>query len=272
MLWTLDVLRMSWDPATDAPLFTTEDAANTRILIEDERDEGPYFSLWTMFAKPPIMRMSKISESNEYTENTENVIFPLPGASNPMWQGDWEVHSCDHSALLSVFAKRVMDFYGVDRAVKKQDGSPLVLTFIDRREKRQLREKFEYVAELQRAYPGIEISMVEFAPKPMVEQLSIIRNTDILIGVHGAGLTHALFLSPGSAAVEILPADFYHKGFRNLAHLLGHRYFSSHAVSNGTKGDWQQDDISFDEDSFMRMVGAAVVSMSNRGLRNDDVA
>ena len=34
-----------------------------------------------------------------------------------------------------------------------------------------------------------------------------IAEADVLVGVHGAGLTHAYLLRPGAALIEILPAD-----------------------------------------------------------------
>ena len=268
MIWTLDVLRMSRDPMTGIPLFSPDDVKNTRVLIEDDYKEGPFFSLWSIFAQRPITRIGETVEVD--SREPENIIFPLPGGSNPMWQGDWVAHSCDHSALLKVFAERVMDFYNIDRA-KKQDDSPLVLTFIDRREKRRLVEKEDYVEELRRTYPKIQFEMADLAALNFAEQLQVVRNTDILVGVHGAGLTHALFLPPSSAVVEIIPAEFNHKGFRNLAHLLGHHYFSSHAILNGTKGSWQYDDVSFERERFMQLLGTAIASMYNRGSRSDDV-
>lgn len=36
-----------------------------------------------------------------------------------------------------------------------------------------------------------------------VEQLKIVQNTDILIGMHGAGLTHMLFLPAWAAVFEV---------------------------------------------------------------------
>ena len=44
---------------------------------------------------------------------------------------------------------------------------------------------------------GFEVTIAPFTHKvPFDKQLKIIRTTDILIGIHGAGLTHMLFL-PG---------------------------------------------------------------------------
>ena len=45
---------------------------------------------------------------------------------------------------------------------------------------------------------GFEVTIAPFTHKvPFDKQLKIIRTTDILIGIHGAGLTHMLFL-PGT--------------------------------------------------------------------------
>ena len=41
----------------------------------------------------------------------------------------------------------------------------------------------------------------------MEKQLEIIVETDILIGMHGAGLTHMLFLPPHTPLVELFPAS-----------------------------------------------------------------
>jgi hypothetical protein len=69
----------------------------------------------------------------------------------------------------------------------------------------------------------------------------VVRRTDILMGVHGAGLTHGMFIPPGSAIVEILPPGVTYKGFRDMAKPLGHNHFSSHATGRPGQtvtGDW----------------------------------
>jgi protein O-GlcNAc transferase len=58
---------------------------------------------------------------------------------------------------------------------------------------------------------------VDLAGLSFEAQIQIIHKTDILLSVHGAGLTHSMFLKAGSVVVEILPEDVKYKGFQNIA-------------------------------------------------------
>ena len=52
------------------------------------------------------------------------------------------------------------------------------------------------------------------------------RDSDVLVGMHGAGLTHTMFMEEGRGAlVEIQPDRLCHWGFRNVAKMTGHAYF-----------------------------------------------
>jgi EGF domain-specific O-GlcNAc transferase len=271
LFMTLDVLQMTRNPATNKPYFSSQDIDNTQVVILDDIADDPYMDLWTLFARKPIVRLNEI---NETMPALGNIIIPLAGGSNPMWSGDWELHSCDHSELMRVFTKRVLDFYKVNDEPLAED-RPLVLTFIDRKEKRLLVNKAEYLETLKTKFPSVEIKAVNFATHSFVEQLKIVRGTDILVGVHGAGLTHGMFLPEGSTMVEILPPGVGHKGFRNMAKLLGHNHFSSHGIAppgQASTGDWKYDDIFLEEDRFMELMDVAIKSMYNRGLHNQDVS
>jgi hypothetical protein len=48
----------------------------------------------------------------------------------------------------------------------------------------------------------------------------------ILIGVHGAGISHVAFMKPDSILIEIFPFGFQKRIYENLAHVLGVRYLS----------------------------------------------
>ena len=123
---------------------------------------------------------------------------------------------------------------------------PLTLTFISRKEKRSLIDKDIYIDKLKTLYPNVQINLVDFANLTFFQQIETVRKTDILAGVHGAGLGHSMLLPPKSAVVEIMPVDFNHKGFRNLAKRLGHKYFTTHANRHenvGTAKGRQFDDV-----------------------------
>jgi protein O-GlcNAc transferase len=266
---TIDVLRMTPDSATGRPMFSIEDAENTQVVILDDHPEGPYFDLWSLFAHRPILRLSEIAANT--TLDSENIIIPLPGGANPMWQGDWKEHNCQHSALWHTFSRRVLNFYKVN-SQSEGESAPLVLTFVDRKQQRRLIDKELYIEKLRYMFPDIRVQSVDFASLPFAEQLAVARGTDILVGVHGAGLTHGMFMRPGSTIVEIIPQGLEFKGFRNMAKLFNHHYFSSHALKiEGGTGNWQQDDIILEQDRFVGLLEVAVKSMYNRGLLNNDI-
>ena len=268
---TLDILQLVLDPVTGKPFFCPEDVENTRVVIFDDHDEGPFYHHWTALARRPLQRIQDLCF--DATPAPENIILPLPGAANPFWQGDWVPHHCEESKLLQVFSRRMLTFYGINDEPGPLDG-PLVLTFIDRKEKRSLVDKKPYIDDLKFSYPDVEINLVNFASLPFTEQLRTIRKTDILAGVHGAGLTHGIFLRPSSTMVEIMPPKFNHKGFRNLAKASGHRYFTTHAIEHDnytTSKGWQIDDVFIEQDRFNDLMGTAIKSMYHGGLRDDDV-
>ncbi|QDS73478.1 hypothetical protein FKW77_009071 [Venturia effusa] len=265
---TLDVLRMTLRPHSQKPFLRP--GVNLRILILDQHAQGPYWELWALFASGGMVRKDEAKIGG-----TNTMLIPLAGGSNPFWQGDWEAHACSISPLLRVFSERVLNFYNISRDVIVDD-RPLTLTFVDRREKRRLVNVDDHITALQRKFPAVKIETVDFASISFEEQVRISSETDILAGVHGAGLTHAMFQKPGSALVEIIPKDFNFKGFRNLAKLAGQKYFSAHAMREikatlYTRSDWQHDDVDFEEDRFLELMGTAIKSMYHRGQREEDV-
>ena len=196
---TLDAMRITRRPDTNELFLTTSIAP--RIAILDPHAEGPFWDLWNLFAPGGVIRKPDL---NTKTFSDSNIIVPLPGGSNPFWQGDWEAHACSPSPVLSTFSNRILDFYKIPRD-KVIDDRPLVFTFIDRREKRRLIHKEQYLDILRAKYPNLKIQFIDSATGPFAEQIRIASESDILAGVHGAGLTHAMFQRPGSALVEIVP-------------------------------------------------------------------
>lgn len=89
---------------------------------------------------------------------------------------------------------------------------------------------------------GVEISINhDFGALSFEEQINVAANSDIMIGPHGAGMTHVLFLKPQSVLIELIPNGWADPGYRNLAIFSGKTYLF-----------WQQTNDSLSEDTIMR--------------------
>jgi EGF domain-specific O-GlcNAc transferase len=268
--WTMDVLQLSIDPATGKPFFGPEDAERTQIVIVDPEGDDPYFDLWQMYAQKPIRRFHDLKSAEL---EHENLIVPLAGITNPLWQGDWRPLPCTESELLDAFIARTLDYFGTvtEPGWAKR---PIRLTWIDRVSQRRLVGQMDLLTQLKEHFEEtgveIEIQSVDMAAISLAEQVEIARNTDVLVGVHGAGLTHMMWQRPGSAVVEIQPRGLHHQGFRNVAKMRGHKFFRTHARKTAD-GDWHDKDVMIDEDKFIRLVDEAVASMQYKGVLESDV-
>ena len=69
------------------------------------------------------------------------------------------------------------------------------------------------------------IRLVDTASLSIIQQISIMRKTDYLIGVHGAGLSLSIFMPPKSVLYEILPKKNI-KVLVLMSALSGHKIYS----------------------------------------------
>lgn len=101
---------------------------------------------------------------------------------------------------------------------------------------------------------------------PFKKQLEITRNSDIYIGIHGAGLTHLMFLPDWAAVFEIYNCEDPNC-YKDLARLRGVKYFTWENTSKlmqqdpGTHPDGgahaKFTNYSFDVEEFLRIVSLA---------------
>ncbi len=71
----------------------------------------------------------------------------------------------------------------------------------------------------------VDLHVVDFASMSFEQQIKTVANTDVLLGVHGNGLSHALFMSPGSTLIELFPKKSFRAEYKILASLRGLKYF-----------------------------------------------
>ena len=96
------------------------------------------------------------------------------------------------------------------------------------------------------------IRLVDTASLPFIEQISIMRNTDYFIGVHGAGLALSIFMPNNSILHEIHP---YKKNqlLLLMSNLSGHKSYSD-IIKNGIEIISDNEYIYFDKSAFVKCV------------------
>jgi len=70
----------------------------------------------------------------------------------------------------------------------------------------------------------VALRVEDFAKLSFQEQIRVIGNTDVLISVHGNGLSHVLFLPPSAKVIEIFPPSTHTVDYRIFAEARGLDY------------------------------------------------
>ena len=108
--------------------------------------------------------------------------------------------------------------------------------------------------KLAQALPNdILVRLIDTATLSYKDQISLTRNTNYLIGIHGAGLSLSIFLPKKSILHEI------RHNFKNnlpafLSAISGHTTYTDMIKSNITLDEDKNELILFDEDEFVKKV------------------
>lgn len=235
---TLDALEMApWHPSglprlSVNPFITDESRKNIQVVIEDD-DIGPVDELWPLLTGSKPIRQSQLNDTCLGT-----VILPLAGSSSPFWDSHWQDRDCQTKFMLQPFLHRI--YRVLDIPVKKRLHEDTQVTIIDRKGTRKIWHLQEHVEHLHKVFPQVKFNIVDFAKLSLKEQIELSRNTDVLVGVMGAGMTHILFLPEDSTVVELMTPGTHYSGFRNLAKMRDLPYYTSHGLP---EEEWKKTQI-----------------------------
>lgn len=125
--------------------------------------------------------------------------------------------------IMQSFADAVHNYANTQRI---EPTDQLRITYIKRSPPRCLSESVERrLIEALGTLPNVELQVKDFASISFFDQIYIIGNTDVLISVHGNGLSHLLFLPNTSCVMEIFPPNNHHLDYHLFADARGIDYY-----------------------------------------------
>ena len=207
----------------------TGDSDDVQIVIMDGhhyvpngQGEGNLVPLVQLLSAFPVVD-SRVFEGKKVC--FDKLVYAVPGWRTYPWSNVWKEEPCLAPAPLYMsFKARVLHGLGevpsleqetvaaeagcaLTPAQRAREG-PLRLLFLHRTGTRSLENEVEAVEALQ-AIPGIEVSVVTFGfEQTFAEQVHALREADIVVSVHGAGLVNTLFAKPLTGVVELLPRAY----------------------------------------------------------------
>uniref|UniRef100_H2ZP69 EGF domain-specific O-linked N-acetylglucosamine transferase n=1 Tax=Ciona savignyi TaxID=51511 RepID=H2ZP69_CIOSA len=142
--------------------------------------------------------------------------------------------NCRGSSLFRAFAEHFLHRMGITRPALPIKPANIKITLMNRGANTRYKVyrrvlNLDELVNAIRNIPGLDIqsALLEYSQDKMSfkEQLSVTHNSDIFIGMHGAGLTHFLFLPPWAVAFELYNCGDV-RCYRDLPRLRGVRYMT----------------------------------------------
>jgi len=198
------------------------------------------------FATQDVLYEENIPENTCFTSAT----FVIAGEESPLafwhrfaeeedafWHhrraagDDGQSLPCHDSPLLQSFVTFVLHGIGINHVLStRREMSSATVCWIKRGEhdSRHIRGEDEFLSSLQNETSksgDIALHVVDMVTdelQSLTSQILFTQNCNIMIGPHGAGLTHCLWMPTESVLIEILPRGF--GSYRTLARGAGHQY------------------------------------------------
>ncbi|KAI6650615.1 hypothetical protein LOD99_7665 [Oopsacas minuta] len=190
-------------------------------------------SVWKVFTSHAIRSLSEFSGK---IVCFKEAMFSLPPR---MYYGLFYnmplVPQCYGSGLMKAFSRHTLSRLNIKhRPLDKQ----VQVTLVPRNTKfRNILNQEELISALN-TVGAINLTVIEYNPRHMsfIQQLDQTYNSDVFITMHGAGLTHLLFLPDWGSVIELYNCDDA-ACYRDLAAIRGVKYFT-----------WEESEALFPQD------------------------
>ena len=210
-----------------------------RVLILENSPAGhksPFSAAWSAFTQHPVLELTKVAGK---VVCFEKAVFPMLARSEillldfrsyylhfrmifGLYYNTPLIDGCRGSEMVRRFSMFMLERLGIKEAEAAMlpGDQRLRLTLIARQTRfRRIVNEAELVSALEQT--GLyRVTVARFSAQvPFTSQLALTAGTDILAGLHGAGLTHLLFLPDWAEVVELYNCDDTHC-YQDLARLV----------------------------------------------------
>lgn len=164
----------------------------------------------------------------------ESLLFAPFETTGPLMTHLNDEQLCMESRLVQDFKQYAFKRYNIVPMVKH---ATKVITIISRRNyvgraigRRWMNEK-EIMINMIQKYPHFKIQSIDFTQINMEQQMRTMAQTNIAIGMHGAGMVNVLWMPLHAKVIELFPKKKKRWGYRNICQYTGCTYFE---YRNGT--------------------------------------
>lgn len=196
------------------------DPDNITVLWVDGHPRGALDDTWrTLFGT--VKRAGEFPNALMF----ENMIWSIVGYESPL-----DEHDLPAVPFLDEFRHFFLSKHGVDTDYEV-NCDRLNILLLWRHDylahprnpsgtvSRKIKNEDELQVKISETFSGDKVTALQIDLLPMKNQLELISKTDILIGMHGAGLSHTLFLPRHAGLVEMFPLYYSNENrhFRAMA-------------------------------------------------------
>ena len=236
------------------------DPAVQQVVLWDRHRDGPYIDLISKaFAGGrKVLRTDSFGGQKVmfkklvfHLESPAGLIFPKVSLPTQL--------RCKGTGFFKAYAKHVLhafDLWAVDPPAVPHATLLLRHRTDSKNVGRILANEKEVVATLASANM-LTYTVADTARMPYAEQLALIRRTNILIGVHGAGLMLILFAANEAVLLEMHPSYRQDRHFRHASRMVGKDYMPLRASERETC-QGSSDNVKVPIEEFRRTLDGAV--------------
>lgn len=186
--------------------FFNRTSFDTNILIVDAHPYGALDSVWPQLFNSTV-RLAGIATRTRF----RNLVWGILGYNSLM-----KIFVSPTPPLIEDFRSFFLSAYDIDSR-RQIDCAKLSILFIWRHNylahprnpsgfvSRKIHNEEQLIQYIKRKNSNSVVTGIQIDSYGMRQQLQLVANADVLVGMHGAGLTHAMFLPKRSALIELVP-------------------------------------------------------------------